>query len=299
MALARFLAPLWLSAAALPAAAQSTPACPATELASVSQGDVRTHGEAFYSLLRNGGVAPEATAFVPVGTLESQPVAELALGAGERIESVEALRSWQVGPSVWSAYRHVRVLGDGTRQPERATLVWNTENGTREWRLLHAHVSRAVPLGSTLAVAEERASGPGVSAGVAARMVEFWKSWTDRDFAAVAGNYVRRDDTLVFLPWVPAPFESWEAFEAAAEGILESVERADFADKGVHTETEADGAMLTTGLFSADVVGADGASTVGDGRFTLVWIACEDGWRVSHEHLSSFAEADSAGDQGR
>ena len=232
-----------------------------------------------------GGLADLGTTSVEAAFLPDGPLGAVS---GDRLADAASLRprledgrAWAAGDLLWWAGS----VADG----RRLTVVW--EAGNEALRPLHAHLSEPVALGSRLVPLPALAE-PGASGAVAARVGSFWGAWTRGDLAAARDHYVPRDDTLVFLPWVPEAFEGRDAFFEAARGVLDANARTAFLQAGPASVIPTPGAALATGLFEADVLSREGEATTGGGRYTLLFVDCGGTWRVQHEHLSSYQAED-------
>ena len=149
-------------------------------------------------------------------------------------------------------------------------------------------ISEPTSLGAALAAIAPEPQGDAASPLVD-DVEGFWSAWTDTDMERVTANYVEDGTTLVILPWVPDAFQGWPAFREAAQGVINGMERFGMAPAGSPRAWQSTGAALTVGTWRADLESTDGAQTQGDARYTLLWRRCQDGWRVQHEHLSSWA----------
>ena len=168
----------------------------------------------------------------------------------------------------------------------RVSLVW--DEAREPARLAHIHISEPTSLGAALAAIAPEPQGDAASPLVD-DVEGFWSAWTDTDMERVTANYVEDGTTLVILPWVPDAFQGWPAFREAAQGVINGMERFGMAPAGSPRAWQSTGAALTVGTWRADLESTDGAQTQGDARYTLLWRRCQDGWRVQHEHLSSWA----------
>lgn len=238
---------------------------------------LRRASDRTYKVLASGTLTLPTGSFVP----DAMGPRSGAFGGGD-IAHVDG-RWWQVEDRAAYAGTHVRA-----GQPERVTLVW--QRAEERWTLSHVHLSRSVPLGSRLETVADVRSTPAIGSAVARRTRTFWEAWTAQQFDDVADHYVEHDDTLVFLPWVPKPFLSWDSFFGSARGIIEASERSRFVPKGTSTVDEGSAAATTSGIWTADILGADGKATTGDARYTLFWLLCDGEWKIAHEHLSSIVK---------
>lgn len=266
------------SALAAPQPAQS--AC--APLATTPSAAQAARVDAALAVVRQGRVPESASPYMsPPGTA-SQPSGE------PRQTGFYALD----GFSAW-----IGDIAEADAPARRLTLVWDE---TREAaRLAHIHLSEPTSLGGQLATIAPDPQGDADSP-LRADVEDFWSAWTDTDMPRVTANYVEDDSTLVILPWVPDAFRGWSAFRDAAQGVIDGMDRFGMSPSGAARTWRSDGAALTVGTWEVDLEAVDGAQTRGDGRYTLLWRRCEDGWRVQHEHLSSWAAESansSSGDQ--
>ena len=243
------------------------------QCAAVSQTPDRAQRERITAAL-----AELSTARVPESDLAFLPGPENV--ADFRAPHVE--RFWSLGGL--AAFMAVAEEGDATK---RLSLVWDEREAPA--RLIHVHLSAPVALGSQLPdIAPVSASDGDVE--LVRRVESFWRSWSDKRVDDVAAHYVEDDSTAVILPWVADVFPDRSGFFAAAQNVLEATERFGMAPMGEPRIWSSPEAALSAGVWTADVLGADGTVTRGDARYTLLWRRCEDGWRVQHEHLSSWDE---------